>query len=174
MLNGVRLVCTCLLHMMIMPEIKNSLELIRFSILNWESFNGLGKYFAVLILQMRLWACILTELLNIYKMGETDAIEDIVKDFIAFGIISDIDEVIVNSFLQLNVSEELKEHGISYQKEQDSRTTREMVEQVWKGDEPTYFKVVWIARIVMYTALQFFYTNFYFYFFPLLIVIWVF
>ena len=153
MLNGVRLVCTCLLHMMIMPEIKNSLELIRFSILNCESFNGLGKYFAVLILQMRLWACILTELLNIYKMGETDAIEDIVKDFIAFGIISDIDEVIVNSFLQLNVSEELKEHGISYQKEQDSKPTSDMVKEYLDGDEPTLIKVIWISRILFYGIL---------------------
>lgn len=69
-----------------------------------------------MILHMRLWACILTELLNLYKMGQTDAIEDIVKDFIAFGIISEIDEVIVHSFLQVDVAEILRENSISYAK----------------------------------------------------------
>ena len=117
MLNGVRLMCTFLLHMMIMPEIKNSLQLIRFSIINAEKFNGKGKYFSVMILQMRLWACILTEALNVYKMSQTSAIEDIVKDFIAFGIISEIDEVIAHSFLQLDVAEELRVNNISYPKQ---------------------------------------------------------
>ena len=80
-----------------------------------------------MILHMRLWACILTELLNIYKMGQTDAIEDIVKDFVAFGIISEIDEVIAHSFLQLDVAEILRENSISYLKEEDLKPTMEMI-----------------------------------------------
>ena len=80
-----------------------------------------------MILHMRLWACILTELLNIYKMGQTDAIEDIVKDFVAFGIISEIDEVIAHSFLQLDVAEILRENSFSYLKEEDLKPTMEMI-----------------------------------------------
>ena len=138
---------------MIMPEIKNSLELIRFSILHQDSFNGLGKYLSVMILQMRLWACILTELLNIYKMGQTDAIEDIVKDFVAFGIISEIDEVIAHSFLQLDVAEILRENSISYAKEEDLKPTMEMIKDVWKRNEPKTIKVFWTARILFYASL---------------------
>ena len=127
-----------------------------------------------MILYMRLWACILTELLNIYKMGQTDAIEDIVKDFVAFGIISEIDEVIAHSFLQLDVGEELRVNSISYKKDEDFKSVSQIVKDVWARDESTTLKVYLIARILFYASLQFFYVNIYFYFFPFLIVIMIF
>ena len=89
-----------------------------------------------MILHMRLWACILTELLNIYKMGQTDAIDDIVKDFVAFVIISEIDEVIAHSFLQLDVAKTLQENSISYLKKEDMKSAMEMIEDVWKRKDP--------------------------------------
>lgn len=57
-------------------------------------------------------------------MSQTEKIEDIVKDFIAFGIISEIDEVIAHSFLQLDVAEEMRDNSIQYHSDNDLKTLR--------------------------------------------------
>ena len=47
---------------------------------------------------MKLISCYLTELLNVYKIAQTESIQDVVKDFIALGIIAQIDEVMYLAF----------------------------------------------------------------------------
>jgi hypothetical protein len=69
-LNGVRLVCSFLLHISIMPEIKNSLDMIRYALNNKSNFKGHGYYLSFLILLMRLFGNFFTEILNVWKMGQ--------------------------------------------------------------------------------------------------------
>jgi hypothetical protein len=68
-LNGSRLVCSFLLHISIMPEIRNSLDMIRYTLNNKHAFKGHGYYLSFLILMMRLTGNFFTELLNIWKLG---------------------------------------------------------------------------------------------------------
>lgn len=68
-LNGVRLVCSFLLHITIMPEIKNSLELLRYTVNNPKNFRHNGYYLSFVILVMRFCGNLFTELLNVWKMG---------------------------------------------------------------------------------------------------------
>lgn len=45
----------------------------------------------------KFFGAIFTELLNIFKMGQANSIDDVVKDFIAFGIIAEIDNMILRT-----------------------------------------------------------------------------
>jgi hypothetical protein len=118
--------------MIIMPEVRNSLQLIRYALLNQSSFKGRGDIFSVSILFMRLYANFFTEFLNVYKMSQTSSVEDVVKDFIAFGIISEIDVVIAGSFLQIDVAQEVSGCNITYEKLQDQKTIGEIIRTVWE------------------------------------------
>lgn len=51
--------------------------------------------FPFLISFMKFLGGILTEVINGYKMSTADKIEDVVKDFVAFEIISQVDNFIV-------------------------------------------------------------------------------
>lgn len=62
------------------------------------------------------------ELINIWKMGQTDTIEDIIKDFIAFGIIAEIDDLIANGIKGFNAAEEVANNPIEYHKSQNEKT----------------------------------------------------
>ena len=111
-LNGVRLVCSFLLHISIMPEIKNSLDMLWYTINNKQNFKGHGYYLSFIILLMRLKGNFFTEILNVWKMGQVNTIEDVVKDFIAFGIIADIDDLVASSMMDYDIEQELKDNEI--------------------------------------------------------------
>lgn len=111
-LNGVRLVCSFLLHISIMPEIKNSLDMLRFTIFNKDNFKGHGYYLSFIILLMRLKGNFFCEILNVWKMGQVTAIEDVVKDFIAFGIIAEIDDLVANCMMNMDIETELEDNEI--------------------------------------------------------------
>ena len=51
--------------------------------------------FPFLISFMKFLGGILTEIINGYKMSTAEAIEDVVKDFVAFEVISQVDNFIV-------------------------------------------------------------------------------
>ena len=45
-------------------------------------------------------------------MGQVNTIEDVVKDFIAFGIIADIDDLVASSMMDYDIEQELKDNEI--------------------------------------------------------------
>lgn len=67
-----------------------------------------------------------TELLNVWKMGQSTAIEDVVKDFIAFGIISEIEYLVAGSIMNTNVEEEIADNEVPYPNSQNEKTMIEI------------------------------------------------
>jgi hypothetical protein len=174
-LNGVRLVCSFLLHISIMPEIKNSLEMLRYTINNPKNFKTHGYYISFLILLMRLFGNFFTELLNVWKMGQSSAVEDIVKDFIAFGIISEIDDLVASSIMNTKVEDELEDNKIPYPKVQDDKYLSEILQQIWHQDDCSkVHRFVQVAFLGIYAVWQLFYVMIYFYFFPFVIILLIF
>jgi hypothetical protein len=102
-----------------MPDIKNSLDLLRYTVNNPGNFRHNGYFLSFLILLMRLLGNFFTELLNVWKMGQATSIEDVVKDFIAFGIIAEIDDLVASSIMNLQVEDELRDNEIPYPQSQD-------------------------------------------------------
>ena len=57
---------------------------------------------------MKLFGAICTELINMFKMGQASTVDDIVKDFIAFGIISEIDDLMVMTLSNIDIEHEIE------------------------------------------------------------------
>ena len=69
--------------------------MMRFLVFHPEKFKNDNLLLAFSFTFLKYWSAILTELINIMKMGQADNIDDVVKDFIAFGIIVEIDNMIL-------------------------------------------------------------------------------
>lgn len=93
-LNASRILCSFLLHMTIVTEIRASLEMMLYVLNNPKDFHGNGAWFVFFICGLKLCGAFFAELINIWKMGQQSQIEDVVKDFIAFSIIAEIDDLI--------------------------------------------------------------------------------
>ena len=177
-LNGVRLVCSFLLHITLMPDIKNSLEMLRYTINNPNNFRHNGYYLSFLILLMRLLGNLFTELLNVWKMGQSSAIEDVVKDFIAFGIIAEIDDLVASTMMNMEVEQELEDNEIPYPQSQDHKKFWDILssamEKLDHKQERGPNRLLQIILITIYIFWQTIYVVVYFYFFPFFIVLLIF
>lgn len=118
-LNATRFICTLLLHMMIMPEIRSGMSMLEFAVYN--QFNEKHKFksnhkelYPIWIATMKITGGILTELLNMWMMGFNSTEEDVVKDFIAFGIISSIDDIMVAVIKSLDVEQAVEGQTFNY------------------------------------------------------------
>ena len=84
--------------MQIMPEIKCALTMIKIVIYQPEVFTS--KQAAVLSFMipiMKLIGGLFAELVNILLIVESEQITNVIKDFIALGIIAEIDDIMLKS-----------------------------------------------------------------------------
>lgn len=107
-LNSTRFICTLLLHMMVMPEIRSGMSMLEFAVYN--KFNPKFKFksdhnehYPTSIAIMKICGGIITEALNMWMMCFNETEDDVVKDFIAFGIIASIDDIMVAVIKSLDV-----------------------------------------------------------------------
>ena len=57
---------------------------------------------------MKLMAGLLTECTNILIIVQSTSIEDVIKDFIAFGFICEIDDLMVQTVTSINCEEDIE------------------------------------------------------------------
>ena len=87
--------------------------MLRFTKNNPSAFYASNIY-AFLICAMKILGGLQTELSNIVLMAKTETIEDVVKDFIALGIISEIDNVMMATVGAVEASNEIYSTVINY------------------------------------------------------------
>ena len=78
--------------MSIVPEIKTSVGLMSYITHNPDKFRDSSVH-PYLIALMKCLGGLITELVNVFIIVQSQTIEDVVKDFIAFGIIAEIDDL---------------------------------------------------------------------------------
>lgn len=98
-LDTAKVICSILLHFVMAEEIRVSIGMIRYSITHCDKFVNCDDNFTYpfLIAIMKLSAAIITQLVQIYKMVYTSDTESVAKDFVAFVIISHIDDIVGKS-----------------------------------------------------------------------------
>jgi hypothetical protein len=69
-LNAARLLCSLLLHLTIVPEIRISLEMMRYVLNNPKNFYGNGAWFAFFVCGLKNLGAFYAELICIWKMGQ--------------------------------------------------------------------------------------------------------
>lgn len=95
--------CSILLHMSIMPEVRTSIDMMWFALSSAEKFKDKRNFIPYLIAIMKITGGLATEAINLLKMGQSSTVQDIVKDFIAFGIIAEIDDLIVHTIKGVDI-----------------------------------------------------------------------
>jgi hypothetical protein len=100
---------------MIMPEIRSGMSMLEYSVYNYDKFKSPYKqFYPFMIAIMKIFGGVLTEVLNMYMMGFNETEEDVVKDFIAFGAIATIDDIVVAVINGLDVEEAVEGQTFNY------------------------------------------------------------
>lgn len=86
----------------------------RYVLNNPKNFYGNGSWFAFFVCGLKILGAFYAELICLWKMGQQDNIEDIVKDFIAFGIIAEIDGVVARGIRGLDAEEVILHNPIMF------------------------------------------------------------
>jgi len=84
---------------------------------NPNSFKGYSMGWPFIIGMMKFLGVFLTEIINIYLIAINSDISDVIMNFIAFGVIADIDDIVGSSITEINVEEE-NEVSVMYDKRQ--------------------------------------------------------
>ena len=113
---------------------------------------------------MKIFGGVMTELLNMWMMCFNDNEDDVVKDFIAFGIIASIDDIMVAVIKSLDVEQAVEGQTFNYRVYE----LRDLAEH-YKQDLGKKF-----IYIMIYKLFNLLYVGIYFYFFPLFMLILVF
>lgn len=85
----------------------------RFTRNNINGFYGKYSFFPFSVAFMKLTAGFLTEYSCILIIVQSSNIENVIKDFIAFGFICEIDDLIVQTVNLIDCEEEINRAGIS-------------------------------------------------------------
>ncbi|TNV72290.1 hypothetical protein FGO68_gene10053 [Halteria grandinella] len=101
-----RYVCAILLHLQLLNEIKQSLDMQKYLANHTEQFSSrLAPY---LIALMQLFGALFTEVINLCLICGQSSIMDVIINFIALGAISQIDDFYANSLSYCPVKEALE------------------------------------------------------------------
>ena len=123
---------------------------------------------------MKFVAGTFTELMSIIMIMSSDDIGDVVKDFISFNIIKEIDNMMVMTVSNADVEKEFDTADITYPESQNYISSFKLIKQIRekidkatgdyefsRGEAYTMYLIIMINDL-----LDFFYTVVYFYFFP--------
>jgi hypothetical protein len=114
-----------------MEEVKVAFEMLMYSKNNPEKFKGSNELMA--------WSCGLfkllgggfCEIINILIILQSESITDVIKDFIAFGIIADIDNIMAATLFSTDVEAVIEEAAITYPKSQRFTKNKHLI-SLWR------------------------------------------
>ena len=67
--NAARILCSLLLHLMIVPEIRIGQDMMRYVLNNPKNFYGNGSWFAFFVCGLKILGAFYAELICLWKMG---------------------------------------------------------------------------------------------------------
>ena len=111
-LDTAKVLCSILLHYVMDEEIRVSIGMMRYSITHCDQFmNCDGNFtYPFLVATMKGSAAVFTQIVQIYKMLYVSDTETVAKDFVAFVVISQIDDIVGMSLKQYNIDKEMEQH----------------------------------------------------------------
>ena len=178
--NIARLISSIILHLVVMHEIADSINLMQYSINKFETFQTQSFIFPFLIASMKLLGSFFTELLSMQRITSAFSVEDVVKDFVAFIIISEIDDIIGRTLKATDLKDSIDNQNIYYERELEDKGFFEHCNKFLTdmncGDPmlKTLEMVFQFIAMVIYKLIVTVYIIFYFYFFPLISILFVF
>ena len=93
-LNLARILCAFLLHMQVLPEVRSAKEMLSFAKKNVTSFPNQQFSYPMLFAFFKMIGGVACFFANIFLCVVSKTIVDVVKDFVAVAIVSNIDNII--------------------------------------------------------------------------------
>eukprot|EP00347_Sterkiella_histriomuscorum_P012935 403366655 len=151
-----RILCAALLHMQLEGEIRQSLQMLNYSRL--MVYNTKYRYPMMIISLMQFLGAFGTEVVNIFLICQQNTVQDVIMNFIALGVIAEIDDIYANTLYNNEIKNKLEAGEISL---------------LIKDHKPVHAfyasrlnPITWIHGI-----LRCFYECYYYYFMPFTVII---
>lgn len=93
-INSARIICAVILHLTLLPEIRQSIEMMEYISNNMDQFYGGGAGMPYIAALMKLISGLFTEIVCIILTIQAPSVDGVIKDFIAFGFIAEIDNIV--------------------------------------------------------------------------------
>ena len=77
-------------------------------------FKKVGSFIPFMVGLMKLIAGMLTEIINILILIESNTIIDVVKDYVALVIIATIDDLMISTVAGINFGDEVDQLGLKF------------------------------------------------------------
>lgn len=185
-MNVVRFLCAYLLHLQTIPEIQQGKEMMSYAKKNASEFVNKEWFYPFLVGMFKcaggVFACFTNTLIILQSADDDTSVPDIVeavKDFIAVGIIYEIDNIMAKTLFDSPSKDLIDENTvITISSEADKRTDWKVLEK-FKPDENdddperlnTREFLLLVVAMFGYRLFSVFYQVFYFYFIPICVVL---
>ncbi|CDW76919.1 UNKNOWN [Stylonychia lemnae] len=149
-----RITCAALLHMQLEGEIRQAIQMFNYA--RVMVYQRKYRIAMLLISLMQVVSAFATELLSILLICNQDSVSNVLMNFIALGVIAEIDDIYARSLYQNNIKEEI-ESGFTL-------TIRE--------DQPVRQQYKRRCRIefILYKIWRFLFEIYYYYFMPFTVI----
>jgi hypothetical protein len=90
-----------------MPEIRSAMNIMRYAKQEQDEFKNSSPIYPYLVGVFKITTGLLTEYVNIMIITESTLIQDVVVNFIAMGILCEIDNIIGESLPFIDIEEKI-------------------------------------------------------------------
>lgn len=169
--GAIRLICCLLLHMIILPEVRRALSLLRYlKYVKTAAGGKRGRMINILLCIMQMSSPIFAEIVLILAVAKNPSLQMIIKSFVALGFVINIDNLFSESF-PAEIKKTAEEVRLNFVKDQN--TIAKILKRIERASDanesPNYFQVLMnlLVNFIFWFTSNF-YIVFYYYFFPLL------
>ena len=169
-INCARLLCAFILHFQVLEEITMALDMMMYVKHNSHTFKAKGALLGFIVALMKVLGGLVCEVANILVIVQSETVGDVIKDFIAFGIIQEIDDIIASTVggTQDPITDQPLEFPASQKFISDLDILRDLRRSRTASNLASLFK---LAQIAVYNTINFIYVTIYFYFMPFSVIL---
>ena len=170
-INCARFICAFLLHFSVVPEARTALSMMQYSKNNAKAFKANNRACAFTLGMMKISGGVLCEYVNIITILQSESIGDVIKDYIAFGIIAEIDDIVASIMFAINIPDAIEQADIKLDLREYEKSDITRVIGVLRTITPrTFYRMLYLILVTWYNVIKAVYTVFYFYFTPFTII----
>lgn len=160
------------MHIQLYPEIKISIDMIKYSIYNQEKFKG-GAFLPMVLASSKAFGSIMAEFGSSYLIVKSQNVATCLVAFLGMSLVANIDDIMAKTVTGADISGEMGEKPITHQKGKKSiyGDIDEVKEWLSNPDYPAVRFVLGFIMIVINRVMTLTYIVVYFYFCPFLVIL---
>ena len=174
LLNMARLISSYIMHLYLYPEIKISMQMFHYAVYNREKMMQKSAFFPILIAASKFSGAFITELATIYFMVRNKSVNSVIGSFVAFSLVSKIDNIMAKTLTGVDIGGEMGAKPIKFNANSKVSDDIEIVKMWFKDRDMNIVQWAFMLMcMIISRALKFMYICVYFYFTPVVVMLLV-